>query len=166
VNPITLRAATEADGLKLAAEGLDTLVVRGPADARSRWLPDIRRHKPELLRLLAANDTDSARRWWVALPNGRTLKVDILPPATRAEVLASYPGATVEPATEDDEEPETAAPTLPAPVRCGSCAHFERINWHPHLGHCAKAEPEAPAGLWDTDPRMCIPFILLTGANP
>jgi hypothetical protein len=42
----------------------------------------------------------------------------------------------------------------PMSVRCGDCSHFRRIN-HPHLGHCAQGEPEAPAGLWDTDPRGC-----------
>jgi hypothetical protein len=42
----------------------------------------------------------------------------------------------------------------PHSVHCGDCVHFERIA-HPHLGHCAKGEPEAIAGLWDTDPRGC-----------
>jgi hypothetical protein len=42
----------------------------------------------------------------------------------------------------------------PKPVQCGDCAHFERIA-HPHLGHCAKGEPEVIAGLWDTDLRGC-----------
>ena len=39
-------------------------------------------------------------------------------------------------------------------THCGDCAHFERIE-HPHLGHCAKGEPEAIAGLWDSDRRYC-----------
>lgn len=39
-------------------------------------------------------------------------------------------------------------------THCGECTHFERIV-HPHLGHCAKGEPEAIAGLWDTDRRYC-----------
>ncbi len=39
-------------------------------------------------------------------------------------------------------------------VTCGNCTHFERID-HPNLGHCAKGEPEAYAGLWDTDRRYC-----------
>ena len=42
----------------------------------------------------------------------------------------------------------------PVAVTCGTCQHFERID-HPHLGHCAKGEPEAIAGLWDTDRRGC-----------
>ncbi len=42
----------------------------------------------------------------------------------------------------------------PGPVRCGGCQHFRRID-HPHLGHCTVGQPEAPAGLWDTDKRHC-----------
>ena len=43
---------------------------------------------------------------------------------------------------------------LNQPVTCRGCIHFERID-HPHLGHCAKGEPEAIAGLCDTDQRYC-----------
>lgn len=42
----------------------------------------------------------------------------------------------------------------PCSIHCGNCIHFKRID-HPHLGHCAKGEPEAIAGLWDTDRRKC-----------
>lgn len=42
-------------------------------------------------------------------------------------------------------------------VRCGECQHFRRID-HPNLGHCASGEPEAIAGLWDTDRRWCESF--------
>ncbi|MEA3275951.1 MAG: hypothetical protein U9Q81_11795 [Pseudomonadota bacterium] len=42
----------------------------------------------------------------------------------------------------------------PRSVHCGDCIHFKRID-HPHLGHCAKGEPEAIAGLWDSDRRYC-----------
>jgi hypothetical protein len=48
----------------------------------------------------------------------------------------------------------------PCSVQCGNCIHFERID-HPHLGHCAKGEPEAPAGLWDTDRRSCARWLPL-----
>lgn len=43
------------------------------------------------------------------------------------------------------------------PTTCGGCIHFERIE-HPHLGCCAIGEPEAIAGLWDTDQRYCEVF--------
>ena len=31
-------------------------------------------------------------------------------------------------------------------ITCGDCIHFERID-HPHLGHCAKGQPESISGL-------------------
>ena len=46
----------------------------------------------------------------------------------------------------------------PVAVNCGTCRHFQRID-HPNLGHCAKGEPEAIAGNWDTDSRCCDYFI-------
>lgn len=42
----------------------------------------------------------------------------------------------------------------PQSVCCADCTHFNRID-HPNLGHCAKGEPEAIAGLWDTGRRHC-----------
>ncbi len=42
----------------------------------------------------------------------------------------------------------------PCAVTCADCEHFKRID-HPHLGHCLKGEPEAVAGIWDTDHRFC-----------
>lgn len=50
-------------------------------------------------------------------------------------------------------------------THCGDCTHFERIE-HPHLGHCAKGEPEAIAGLWDSDRRYCEQYqTIRKGAN-
>jgi hypothetical protein len=46
----------------------------------------------------------------------------------------------------------------PCSVQCGDCIHFERID-HPHLGHCAKGEPEAIAGLWGSDRRHCARYL-------
>lgn len=46
----------------------------------------------------------------------------------------------------------------PCTIHCGDCIHFERID-HPHLGHCAKGQPEAIAGLWNTDRRYCERFL-------
>ncbi len=43
----------------------------------------------------------------------------------------------------------------PQAISCGDCVHFKRIA-HPHLGHCTKDQPEAYAGLWDTDFRACL----------
>jgi len=55
-----------------------------------------------------------------------------------------------------EEVPEPV--TLNHPMTCGECVHFERIE-HPHLGHYAKGEPKAIAGLWDTDRRYCERFL-------
>jgi hypothetical protein len=35
------------------------------------------------------------------------------------------------------------------------CQHFLPVEGHQHLGHCAKGQPEAVAGLWDSDRRLC-----------
>ena len=51
-----------------------------------------------------------------------------------------------------EEVPETV--TSYEQITCSECLHFERID-HPRLGHCAKGEPEAIAGLWDSDRRYC-----------
>ncbi len=48
----------------------------------------------------------------------------------------------------------------PVAVTCGTCRHFRRTD-HPHLGHCAAGEPEAIAGLWDTDHRGCTRWLPL-----
>jgi len=57
------------------------------------------------------------------------------------------------------EVPEAITPHTPK--TCGDCIHFERID-HPNLGHCAKGEPEAIAGLWDSDRRFCDQFLAYT----
>lgn len=48
----------------------------------------------------------------------------------------------------------------PGAVTCGTCRYFSRID-HPHLGHCTVGEPEAIAGLWDTDRRGCMRWLPL-----
>ncbi len=50
----------------------------------------------------------------------------------------------------------------PGAVRCSDCAHYRRID-HPHLGHCAVGQPEAPAGLWDNDRRHCAHWLPWSG---
>jgi hypothetical protein len=52
----------------------------------------------------------------------------------------------------------------PGPVQCADCVHFERIG-HPALGHCSRGQPEAPAGLWATDPRHCVQFLPLPATS-
>jgi len=52
----------------------------------------------------------------------------------------------------------------PHPMRCRDCLNFERID-HPHLGHCKKGEPEAPAGLWDDDHHGCSRWLSINRSN-
>lgn len=52
-------------------------------------------------------------------------------------------------------------------VRCTDCRHFERHEWHPHLGACAMHErPPGAAGLWDDDLRACTRFDPYRGKGP
>ncbi len=46
----------------------------------------------------------------------------------------------------------------PVSIECGGCRNFQRTD-HKFLGHCAVGEPEAPAGLVDTDKRCCVRFL-------
>jgi hypothetical protein len=46
---------------------------------------------------------------------------------------------------------------FPTMVTCRDCIHLQRIG-HPHLGHCSQGQPEAVAGIWDEDPRLCNQF--------
>lgn len=50
------------------------------------------------------------------------------------------------------------APIICERVCCQDCAFFHRID-HPNLGHCAENQPEAIAGLWDSDRRYCEHFL-------
>ena len=58
---------------------------------------------------------------------------------------------------------EEVSETVPIRERitCGDCTYYERIE-HPHLGHCTQGEPEAIAGLWDSDRRYCEQFLTCT----
>ena len=52
----------------------------------------------------------------------------------------------------------------PVSVTCGTCRNFRRID-HSHLGQCAVGEPEAIAGLWDTDHLGCARWVPLEQNN-
>lgn len=44
-----LIAKATADGLRIVAIGCDVLSVRGPAEARNRWVPILKAHKLEII---------------------------------------------------------------------------------------------------------------------
>ncbi|TXF13705.1 hypothetical protein [Pelomicrobium methylotrophicum] len=67
MTPADILTQATAAGLTLWPEGADTMHVKGPADVRARWVPLLKAHKPEILRLLStAPDWELAIRRWLA----------------------------------------------------------------------------------------------------
>lgn len=107
--------------------------------------------KPEPLPELSPDEESNIRAWLA--------HIDETDPAIIAEVVEKCRNdreARRYFLERSEEVPEPV--TLNHPNTCGGCVHFERID-HPHLGHCGKGEPEAIAGLWDTDRRYCERFL-------
>ena len=97
--------------------------------------------------LLAEEET--AIRAWLA-------HIEEADPATIADVLARCQSDAQARAYCLEQARQIPPPPEPDyTATCGACRHFQRID-HPNLGHCAQGEPEAPAGLWDTDRRWCM----------
>ena len=79
-------------------------------------------------------------------------------PATIADVLARCQSDAQARAYCLEQARQIPPPPEPDyTATCGACRHFQRID-HPNLGHCAQGEPEAPAGLWDTDRQWCMKY--------
>lgn len=99
--------------------------------------------------LLAEEET--AIRAWLA-------HIKETDPATIADVLARCQSDAHARAYCLEQAKKVPPPPEPDYMAtCGACRHFRRIA-HPNLGHCAQGEPEAPAGLWDTDRRWCMKY--------
>ena len=99
--------------------------------------------------LLAEEET--AIRAWLA-------HIEEADPATIADVLARCQSDAQARAYCLEQARQIPPPPEPDyTATCGACRHFQRID-HPNLGHCAQGEPEAPAGLWDTDRRWCMKY--------
>ena len=99
--------------------------------------------------LLAEEET--AIRAWLA-------HIEEADPATSADVLARCQSDAQARAYCLEQARQIPPPPEPDyTATCGACRHFQRID-HPNLGHCAQGEPEAPAGLWDTDRRWCMKY--------
>jgi hypothetical protein len=64
-----------ADGLTLTLADPGTISVQGPPEARARHLPAIRRHKPELLKVLSEPDPWTAlyASWLAGIDQPRAL---------------------------------------------------------------------------------------------
>lgn len=99
--------------------------------------------------LLAEEET--AIRVWLA-------HIEETDPATIADVLARCQSDAQARAYCLEQARQIPPPPEPDyTATCGACKHFQRID-HPNLGHCAQGEPEAIAGLWDTDRRWCMKY--------
>ncbi len=102
---------------------------------------------PEPPRELSAKEESSVRAWLA--------HIEERDPETIAEVLSKCHATTDARAYFLKRAEAVPDPvSINERVTCGECVHFERID-HPRLGHCVKGEPEAIAGLWDTDHRYC-----------
>lgn len=98
-----------ADGVTVALSPAGTIKATGDGAAVDRWLPAIREHKPELLRLLA---TGTAHRCW--LVDG--VESSFSPPVTAEQLRRWYPTAELEPVP-DDRTPPPEATGAAAPDR-------------------------------------------------
>lgn len=167
MTPAEIITRVMADGVNLSLSPFDTIKATGKVAAVNRWLPRIREEKTGILTALRqavinvinigsdetaiaqlSTDYESAIRTWLAY-------IEETNPDTITEVLnkcRSNPDALRYFLQRAEEVPETV--TTNKRIICGVCIHFERTD-HPHLGHCAKGEPEAIAGLWDTNHRYC-----------
>lgn len=56
MNPATIIREAQADGVSLTLSPAGTIKAIGDGAAVNRWLPTIRKYKPEILAVLAAND--------------------------------------------------------------------------------------------------------------
>jgi len=103
--------------------------------------------KPEPLPELSLDEENIIRAWLAHIEENDSIIID--------EVLAKCRDNLVTRCyflKRSEEVPEAVA--INESITCYDCIHFERIN-HPNLGHCARGEPEAISGLWDTDNRYC-----------
>lgn len=159
MTPTAIIREALSEGVKLTLSTAGTIKATGDDAAVGRWVAVIREHKAEIVDVLkvGAGDTtpasltakdETAIRAWLA-------HIEESDPVTIADMLAQC-------AADPDArtyclKQARQIPLVPEPdhtATCGACRHFQRIN-HPNLGHCAKGEPEAPAGLWATDRRWC-----------
>jgi hypothetical protein len=108
-------------------------------------------NNPELLHELTAEEESSIRAWLTHIEETDPDIIAELLNKCRADSDARRYFLQ-----RAEEVPETVV--CNERITCGECLHFERID-HPRLGHCAKGEPEAIAGLWDSDRRYCDKFL-------
>lgn len=145
---MTLSALIKKGGLANAATATTaTLATQEPAQQETVAPVATVAVAPEPWIKLSTDDESSIRAWLAHIEE--TL------PEIIAEVLEQCradPDALRYFLHRAEEVPKTALTS--ERVSCGDCASFHRTD-HPNLGHCAEGEPEAIAGLWDSDKRYC-----------
>jgi len=93
VTPAAMIREAEADGVHVTLAPDDSARMVGTPEAVRAWAPKLRQHRAEILDALRAEAESTTRRHWVIrYPDGTLDELDTIPPATRAEVLARYPG--------------------------------------------------------------------------
>lgn len=152
--PALLREA-KASGVTVRITNAGSLKLSGERETVKHWLRIFRENKAAILTVLReeaisiprlTTEEEHAIRGWLAHIN-ETIQENI------AEVLNKC---------STDLQARAfilgMAESLPVPyerlVRCEDCRHYERTEF-PHMGHCTQGEPEAIAGLWDSDRRYC-----------
>lgn len=175
MTPAAIIQEATADGVRLFLTAAETIKAIGDRAAVIRWQGMLREHKTEIIEALKLGASYQG-----VILKKRELPVDIdqmiaeacqgqsiSPDQLKAEL---EPGGDM-PSLENGElipgglritaeilsimrYTETPEETYCDSVTCESCTHLQRTN-HPHLGHCAKGEPEAIAGIWDSNRRYC-----------
>ncbi len=154
---MTLSALIKKDGLSKVATATPATTVTQEADELVSVAPVATvavAVKPAPLPKLSPDEEASIRAWLA--------HIEETDPAIITEVLDKCRDefdARVFFLKRSKEVPEPIIRN--APKTCGDCIHFKRID-HPNLGHCAKGEPEAIAGIWDSDRRFCDQFLTCT----
>jgi len=155
MTPASIIQKAQADGVKLALSPYGTIKARGDGAAVNRWLAVIRESKAEIVEALKGRASapmtakeERAIRAWLEYIEETDPKIiaEVIDKCQRDDEARPYF------LTRAEEVPPPPEPDYTA--TCGACRHLQRID-HPNLGHCEKGEPEAPAGLWDTDSRWC-----------
>ena len=104
--------ATAAAGVTLSLSATGTLKAAGEQAAVDRWLANIKENKVDIIALLSdaasGKTCRAASRWLLHFSDRNPLTVEFSPPATHAEVLASYPGTlAAEPIEASRRQPAT-----------------------------------------------------------
>jgi hypothetical protein len=108
----TILRDSAAAGLTLSLSAAGTIKATGEKAAVALWLATIKQNKVDIIALLSEaasrKPCPAASRWLLHFSDRNPLTVEFSPPATHAEVLASYPGTlAAEPIEASRRQPAT-----------------------------------------------------------